>query len=281
MSAANLDVRRIAGALGAEVLGVDLSRPLDDETVARIRQAFLDHLVIFFRDQHLSPAEFEAFAFRLGRSDPHHVIQGMDGHPDILEIVREEGDRKIFASGWHADVTWQQKPVMAGILYALETPDYGGDTIFSNQYLAYETLSAGMRRMLDRLVAVHSPARVYGADAERWTYVKAMMVGREEAARVETEHPVARTHPETGRKALFVNDHYALRLKDMTAEESEPILGFLHGHAIRPEFTCRFRWRTGSIAFWDNRCVLHTPIDDYFGKRRRLWRITLEGDRPV
>ena len=204
----------------------------------------------------------------------------MDEHPEVLEIVRNETDRYIFAPGWHSDVTWQEQPVMGSLLYGVEVPEHGGDTLFANQYLAYETLSEGMRRMLDGLYAVHSSAEAYGDDAEKLTRVDLIKLDREEAMSGRSEHPVIRTHPETERKALYVHRGYTVSFKDMTVDESKPLLDFLYAHASRPELTCRFRWRPGSIAFWDNRCAIHCPIDDYFGQRRRTWRITLAGDRP-
>jgi taurine dioxygenase len=276
-----IEVAPLAGAVGAEIFGVDLARLLGDETFAEIHRAFLDHLVVFFRDQTLAPDQLLAFARRFGPLDPHHVLKGMAGHPEILEIVREPTDRKIFAPGWHADVTWQERPVLGAALYGLEVPDVGGDTLFANQYLAYEALSPGLRRMLDGMKAVHGSAKVYGDRADDYTYVKNLATDRRTAASHENVHPVVRTHPETGRKALFLNDHYVLRFEGMTVEESMPLLDYLWRHAIRPEFTCRFRWRNGSLALWDNRCLLHGPIDDYFGKRRRLWRVTIGGDRPA
>jgi taurine dioxygenase len=281
MSYRTIDVRPLSGSIGAEVLGVDLAQPLGNETFDEIHRAFLEHLVIFFRDQALTPASFAAFARRFGRLDPHRYLKGMDAEPEILEIIREKTDKKIFAPGWHADVTWQERPVLGALLYAKEVPAIGGDTLFANQYLAYETLSPGLRKLLDGLRAVHGAARVYGEKADDYTYVQNLKVDRSEAAKSESIHPVIRTHPETGRRALFLNDHYTLRFEAMSEAESQPLLDYLYRHAIRPEFTCRFRWRTGSIAFWDNRCTLHTPIDDYFGARRHMWRITVAGDRPV
>ena len=276
-----IEVAPLAGACGAEIFGVDLSRPLGNETFAEIHRAFLEHLVVFFRDQALAPDALLAFARRFGPLDPHHVLKGMAGHPEILEIVREPTDRKIFAPGWHADVTWQERPVLGAALYGLEVPAVGGDTLFANQYFAYEALSPGLRRTLDGMKAVHGSAKVYGEKAEDYTYVANLTTDRKTAAGHENTHPVVRTHPETGRKALFLNDHYVLRFDGMSAEESMPLLDYLWRHAIRPEFTCRFRWRNGSLALWDNRCLLHGPIDDYFGQRRRLWRVTIGGDRPV
>ena len=275
-----IDVHPLSAAIGAEILGVDLRTALDAQTVAEIRAAFLTHLVVFFRDQQLTPAELERFARQFGELDPHHVLRGMDEHPAVLDIVREQTDRYIFAPGWHADVTWQERPVLGALLYGVEIPEHGGDTLFANQYLAYETLSPGMRALLGKLRAVHSSADTYGPNAERQTKVELIKIDRSEARKGRSLHPVVRTHPETGRKALFVNRDYTAALAGMTEAESEPLLEFLYHHATRPELTCRFRWRPGSIAFWDNRCTMHSPIDDYFGKRRRTWRITLLGDRP-
>ena len=275
-----VDVHPLAGAIGAEVLGIDLRDNLDDEVIAEIRCAFLEHLVIFFREQRITPAEFERFVSRFGTLDPHHVLRGMDRHPNVLDILRSETDRYIFAPGWHADVTWQEAPVLGAMLYGVEVPESGGDTLFANQYLAYETLSSGMRQLLDELLAVHSAEDTYGPNAEKGTKVDLIKIDRSEAVKGRSIHPVVCTHPETGRKALFVNPDYTKGFADMTTEESIPLLDYLYAHATRPELTCRFRWQEGSIAFWDNRCTLHCPIDDYFGKRRRTWRITLQGGRP-
>ena len=280
MSYQNIEVRPVSGALGAEIYGVDLRHPLADETVAEIRQAFLECLVIFFRDQDLTSAQLLGFARRFGELDPHHVLRGLDEQPEVLEIFREKTDKYIFAPGWHADVTWQKTPVLGSILYGVEIPEHGGDTLFANQYLAYETLSEGMRSMLNRLHGVHSSAEAYGEDADKLTKVDLIKLDREEAVKGRAEHPVVRTHPETGRKALYVHAGYTFSLKDMTGDESKPLLEYLFDHATRPELTCRFQWQKGSLAFWDNRCSIHCPIDDYFGQRRRTWRITLQGDQP-
>jgi taurine dioxygenase len=277
-----IDVRPVAGALGAEIFGADLARPLDDATFREIHDAFLDHVVIFFRDQHLTPEQYKAFARRFGELEVHRYLKGLDGHPEVLPIVREPGDREVFAAGWHSDVTYQERPVLGSMLYAREIPDYGADTLFANQYLAYEALSPGMRAMLDHLVGIHGTAKVYDPYAKMGLHDSLLKADRKSVQSTEeVEHPVVRKHPETKRKALFVNPHYTLRFKDMTEEESKPLLDFLFAHGIRPEFTCRFRWAENSIVFWDNRCTLHTPIDDYFGKRRIMHRITVKGDRPA
>lgn len=278
----HVSVLPLSGALGAEIHDVDLSRPLADEVFAEIHRTLLDYQVIFFRDQRLAPDELIAFAERFGPLDKHTILKGIPGYPEILPVMTEPEDTHVFAEGWHADVTYQERPTLGALLYALEVPPAGGDTLFANQYLAYRSLSAGMRRLLDGLTAIHGAARAYGdRQAEFNLEDDMLMVDKVKARATEAEHPVVRAHPETGRRALFVNDHYTLRFKGMSAEESAPLLRFLFEHAIRPEFTSRFRWQKGSIAFWDNRCTLHCPIPDYRGYRRRMHRVVVRGDRPV
>jgi taurine dioxygenase len=268
-----LEIRRLAGALGAEILGVELSKPFPEE---EIRKAFLEHQVIFFRDQALTPAQFMAFAQRMGRPIEYPFVKGIDGFPEVIEVKKLEHERSNFGGIWHSDTSYLKEPPMGSMLLARELPPYGGDTIFASQYLAYEALSEGMRRVLEPLVAVNSSAK---ADVTRTREDRV----KERGARSEelvAEHPVARTHPETGRKALYVNVAHTARFKDMSEEESLPLLNFLFQHQVRPEFTCRFQWRAGSLAFWDNRCTQHNPVNDYHGHRRVMHRITLAGDQP-
>jgi alpha-ketoglutarate-dependent taurine dioxygenase len=274
----SIEIRLLAGAIGAEIFGIDLAAPLDDETVAAIRRAWLDHLVIFFRDQELPPAQFLAFTRHFGEAVEYPFVKGIEGFPEITPVVKLEQERVNFGGLWHSDTTYLEIPPMGTMLVAREVPPHGGDTLFANMYLAYESLSAGMRRLLDGLVAVNSSAK---ADTTK-TREDRMRDGANPAARKEyvAEHPVVRTHPETGRKALYVNGGHTMRFKGMTEEESAPLLRFLFAHQARPEFTCRFRWEVGSLAFWDNRCAQHNPINDYHGFRRVMHRVTLAGDRP-
>jgi taurine dioxygenase len=273
-----IEIQRIAGALGAEVRGVDLARPLDDGTVAAIRKAFLDHLVIFFREQALSPAELLSVARRFGEPVEYPFVKGLDGFPQITPVVKLEHERVNFGGIWHSDTTYLERPPLGTMLLAREVPPQGGDTLFANQYLAYETLSDGLRRQLDGLAAVSSSAK---ADVSRTREDRIRSSPTEASHKVfEAEHPVVRTHPETGRKALYVNVAHTLRFKDWTEEESAPLLGFLHRQQVRPELTCRFRWQVGSLAFWDNRCAQHNPVNDYHGHRRVMHRVTLAGDVP-
>lgn len=279
-----IEVSPLTGALGAEIRGVDLSSDLDDETFDEVRRAWLEHLVIFFRDQRLTPEQHLAFGRRFGTLNVHDFVPGLAGHPEIMEIVKDTPDRGYnFGGVWHSDVTYLEEPAMGSILYALETPPYGGDTLFANMYLAYESLSAGLRTVLDGLSAVHSARSSYspvGRQARRETGSVSMKVDIKETALQETTHPVVRTHPETGRRLLYVNPNFAVRFAGMTEAESAPLLQYLYRHQQRPEFSCRFRWSPLAVAFWDNRCTQHFAINDYHGFRRRMHRVTVNGDRP-
>jgi alpha-ketoglutarate-dependent taurine dioxygenase len=273
-----IDVRPLAGALGAEILGIDLGHDLGAESVAAIRAAWLKHLVIFFRGQTLPPEQFLGVAKRFGQAIEYPFIKGIEGFPEITPVIKLEHETMNFGGLWHSDTAYLEQPPMATMLIAREVPPFGGDTLFANMYLAYETLSDGMRRVLDGLVAVNSSAK---ADVTK-TREDRMRDGAKQDAKKQytAEHPVVRTHPETGRKALYINGGHTVRFKDMTEQESAPLLQFLLQHATRPEFTCRFRWDVGSIALWDNRCTQHNPINDYHGFRRVMHRVTLAGDRP-
>ena len=276
-----LEIQPIAGNCGAEIDGVDLSSNLSDETIQAIRQALLDHLVIFFRGQSLTPENQIAFARRFGPLETHDFVKGMEAYPEIIRVVREADETTMnFGGAWHSDVTHQECPAMGSVLYAIDVPPFGGDTLFANQYLAYETLSSGMKELLGGLSAIHTargPFSPTGRSKDNW---KNMQVETSEKAYEETEHPVIRTHPETGRKMLFVNRTFTVRFKDMTEEESQPLLEYLFRHASHERFTCRFRWTKGAVAFWDNRAVLHHAIGDYSGHRREMHRVAISGDRP-
>jgi taurine dioxygenase len=273
-----LDVRPIAGALGAEIHGVDLAGDLDDEQVAAIRRVWLEHCVVFFRDQKLPPDRFMAFAERIGRPIEYPFVKGIEGYPKIIQVAKFEHEKNNFGGIWHADTTYLEEPPTATLLVAREVPPVGGDTLFANQYLAYETLSDGLKRTLDGLIGVSSSAK---ADVTKTREDRLKTSATDEAGHeFVAEHPVVRTHPETGRKALYVNFAHTARFKGWTEAESKPLLDFLFQHQVRPEFTCRFDWAVGSLAMWDNRCAQHNPINDYQGYRRIMHRITLAGDRP-
>jgi taurine dioxygenase len=275
---AKLDIRRLAGALGAEIHGVALDRELDAETVAVLRRALLDHLVIFFRDQNLPPERFLALARRFGEPIEYPFVRGIDGFPEIIQVAKLEHETVNFGGIWHSDTTYLETPPMGTMLVAREVPPFGGDTLFANQYLAYEALSDGMKKLLDGLCAVNSSAKA-STTRTREDRIKSDPSRRANDDFV-AEHPAVRTHPETGRKALYVNVGHTVRFSGMTEEESAPLLDYLFRHQARPEFTCRFSWRAGSLAFWDNRAAQHNPINDYHGYRRVMHRITLAGDKP-
>jgi len=276
-----LDVRPLSGACGAEVHGVDLSGALSDQTVAAIRQTLLDHCVIFFRDQDLDVAQHKALTRRFGDIFVHPNYKGVGADDEIVVIRREPGDKKIVGEEWHADTTMVAEPPMAAILYAIEVPPFGGDTMFASQYAAYDALSDGMKTLLSGMKAYHSDRKVAGPMANMNAFRSTKV--REDDGWRETVslHPVVVTHPETGRKLLYVNHSYTYCFEGMTEEESKPLLGYLLDHGHRPEFTCRFRWEKGSIAFWDNRVCKHLAVHDSHQARRHMRRTQIAGTRPV
>ena len=298
--AGDIRIAPLSGALGAEICGVDLAAPLDESCFAVIRQALLDYLVIFFPDQELNPDQQRDFAARFGEVDEEPFVYplrmpALEGHPEVYQIVKEPRDRSLNLGGfWHADVTYRECPNLGSVVYIKEAPTHGGDTLFSNQYLAYETLSAGMKEMLEDLRAVHTSAMPYGGEAARFP-----ALAREHAPRpedrtfnastharastdiIEHEHPVVRRHPESGRRSLYVNRAFTSHFSGMNREESRPLLEFLWRHGERLEFTCRYRWRRHCLGIWDNRCVLHFALNDYYGQRRVMHRISIhEPARP-
>jgi taurine dioxygenase len=271
-------VRRLSGALGAEIRGVDLARGLTEELAAAVRQALLEHLVVFFRGQDLTPAQFMGVAERFGEPVEYPMVAGIEGFPKIIQVAKLEHERVNFGGIWHTDTAYLERPPMGTLLLAREVPPVGGDTLFANQYLAYEALSDGLKRTLGGLAGVNSSSK---ADVTRTREDRVRDSPHAPLRRAyQAEHPVVRTHPETGRKSLYVNSAHTVRFKDWTEAESAPLLQWLFQHQIQPEFTCRFGWEAGSLAFWDNRAALHNPVNDYHGYRRILHRITLAGDRP-
>jgi taurine dioxygenase len=274
-----IEIRPVSGALGAEISGVDLSRDLDESTVDQLKDAFHENLVLFFRGQDIAPGRFLEFAGYFGEVIPYPMVKGLDDYPDIVPVLKLPHETVNFGGIWHTDTAYLEMPPMASLLIARELPPIGGDTLWSNMYLAYETLSDGMKRMLDGMTAVNSSAKGKAAvtrEDRRKTAAK-----NDAGETPEAVHPVVRTHPVTGHKALYVNYGHTTRFSGMTEAESAPILDYLFTHQIRPEFTCRFTWRPGDIAFWDNRASQHLPLNDYHGYKRLLHRITLAGDRPV
>lgn len=278
MTYRHISVTPVAGALGAEITGVDLREPLNGETVAEIRQAFLEHLVVFLRNQPISPMQQLRFARYFGTPEIYPMIQGLSGHPEITPVVKLEHETVNFGGLWHSDTAYLERPPMATMLLAQQTPPVGGDTLWANQYLAYETLSAGLQRALAHLCAVNSSAN---ADVYRPGADHGHSYPNGGAARTfEAIHPVVRHHPETARPALYVNVAHTVRFEGWTEPESRSLLDYLFRHQVRPEFTFRLRWAPGTIALWDNRCTQHNPINDYHGYRRLMHRIILAGEAP-
>jgi len=273
-----MEIRKVAGALGAEISGIDLRKTLSASQTADVRQVLLDHQVIFLRNQDLTSQEFLNFAHAMGTPIEYPFVKGLDSFPQIIEVKKLEHERSNFGGIWHSDTTYLDEPPMGSMLLSREIPPYGGDTLFANQYLAYESLSETMKRLLDGLTGISTSAK---ADVSRTREDRIKSDGKHDAPKnYVAEHPIVRTHPETGRKALYVNQAHTAGIKGMSDQESAGILSFLFEHQVKPEFTCRFAWSVNAIAFWDNRCAMHNPINDYHGFRRVMHRITLKGDTP-
>ena len=274
-----MQVRKIAGALGAEISGVDLTRGTTPALAADIRKVFLEHQVIFLRCQDLSPQQFLDFATAMGKPVEYPFVKGIEGFPHIIEVKKLEHETSNFGGIWHSDTTYLAQPPMGSMLLAREVPPFGGDTLFASQYAAYDALSGTMQGLLQHLVGISTSAK---ADVSKTREDRIKDGGRTEAPTgYRAEHPVVRTHPETGRKALYVNVAHTAGIRGMSDEESAPLLRFLFEHQVKPEFTCRFAWEPHAIAFWDNRCAQHNPVNDYHGFRRVMHRITLQGDTPA
>jgi taurine dioxygenase len=272
-------IEPLAGALGAEVRGVDL-RTVGDW--AEIDRAFLQYSVLVFRDQQIEPQDLMQIGAHFGAPSHYPFVTGLEGFPFIFEVVKEEQETVNFGGNWHSDTTYLEQPPLATLLYALETPPRGGDTLFSSSYAAYDALSEGMRALLEPLVGVNSSSlKVTGGRRKMHSTIGSMKVQEmDKADRYEAEHPVVRTHPETGRKALYLSRSHTICFKDMSEEESRPLIDFLQAHQIRPEFTCRVRWSPGTLTVWDNRCTQHCAVNDYHGQRRRMRRLTVGAQIP-
>ncbi len=268
-----ITVRKLTRHVGAEIDGVDLSKDLDPETFAEVHDALLQNGVVFFRDQKLTHEQHKAFGLRFGPLHIHPASPGPEGHPEILVIHADEKSRYVAGGDWHSDVSCDVEPPMGSVLYLEQVPEVGGDTLFASMYAAYDALSEPMKAFLAGLTAIHTSTQVYGARSARPT-----RPGEKEFP--SAEHPVIRTHPVTKRKALFVNRGFTTRIRGVTREESRALLDFLFVHCASPEFQCRFRWQQNSVAFWDNRCVQHHAVWDYFPATRHGYRVTIQGDRP-
>jgi taurine dioxygenase len=271
---AEFGVEPLAGALGAEVHGIDLARPLEPAAKDALHAAWMQHQVLFFRDQAISVEQHKAFARNFGALHVHPVLQQMadQGHPEIV-VLESDASRPIVAERWHSDVTFEKCPPLGSVLRAVAVPAAGGDTMWASMYAAYEALSDTMQRLLSGLTALHDGggfARIAKDEAQR----------QDLASRQTAVHPVVRTHPVTGRKGLFVNSVFTKRIVGMKPAESRALLGFLYEHIATPDWSCRFRWRKDSLAMWDNRCTQHRVLADALSEYRRMERVTLIGDTP-
>jgi len=278
----SIGIEPLAGTLGAEISGVDLSGPLDDDTFSQIHQALLDHLVIFFRDQHVTPAQQIEFGRRFGKLHIHPYIPHLENHEEIIQLKsRPDGPAAMAyqSNTWHTDLTYQQEPPKICVLRALEVPQAGGDTMWNNLYAAYEGLSPAMQGFLDGMTAMHYIAISMPADflEQDWS---AQQVARFHEVTPPVVHPVVRTHPETGRKCLFINRNFTSHIQDLSRPESDALLAYLYQHIEQPEYAVRFHWAGDSIAVWDNRCTQHYALIDY-RRQRTMHRVTVCGDRPV
>ena len=276
-----MDIQPLAGALGAEIRGISL-KALDDAGWRRLHEAFLRHAELAIRGQSLGPDDLMRVGSRFGEPCHYPFVTGIEGYPYIFEVVKEEAETVNFGGNWHSDTTYLAQPPAATLLYAVETPAHGGDTLFASTSAAYDALSEGMRRLLDGLVGVNSAGLKHGGGRHQMhktiNSMKLHDIG--DAERYEAEHPVVRMHPETGRKALYVSRSHTVRFKGMTEEESRPLIEFLQAHQTRPEFTCRVRWEPGTLTIWDNRCTQHNAVNDYHGQRRRMRRLTVGAQTP-
>ena len=288
-TALDLDLAPLSGTIGAEIRGLDLHEPLSDETVAAVRQALLDYKVIFFPGAHLDAAEHKRFATYFGEiTNAHPVVPGIGDHKEVFEIDYSKV-REMLAAGkedgeygggekWHTDVTFMRTPPLGSLLNAIVIPPAGGDTLWADTQAAYEGLSQPFKDLVDGLVAVHDGSRRFGKlleyvghgewDGERFTEL------------VPAEHPVVRTHPETGRRGLFVNPGFTVKIKGLSSKESETLLHFLYEHMATPEYVVRYRWEEGDLGFWDNRTTMHYAIGDYGTAHRVIQRVTIKGDQP-
>lgn len=273
----HIAVTPLSNSVGAEIAGVDLAGPLADPVMTEIRRAFGEYGVVFFRDQRLSPEQHLGFARRFGEININRFFAAVPGHPEIAEVRKEPEQRQNIGGGWHTDHSYDPAPALGSMLYAREVPPTGGDTLFAGMYAAYEALSDGLKATLDGLKALHSSRHVFGPQAHARRGDLKGRIGNPELATQDAVHPVVIRHPLTGRKALYVNPGFTVWLDGWTEEESQPLLAYLYRHAVRPEFTCRFRWRAGSLALWDNRSTWHFAVNDYHGERRLLHRVTIEG----
>jgi len=269
-----IEVRKLNPVIGAEICGVDLSKDLDSQQFKELHEALMENLVIFFRNQNITVEQHKAFGRRFGKLHVHpNAAQELAGHPEILVIKADENSKHVAGEEWHSDVSCDEEPPMGSVLHMHTVPpDGGGDTMFANMYAAFEALSPPLQRMLEGLTAVHDSGKAHG--------YRIKAGDRSDMNFPRSIHPVVRTHPVTGRKALYVNRGFTTRITQLRPHESTAMLEMLYRHCETPEFMCRFRWQPNSVAFWDNRATQHHALFDYFPHRRYGLRVTVVGDKP-
>ena len=277
-----MEIIPIAKSLGAEVIGAQLVN-MDVKTYSSIEKAFSRYLVLCFRDQQLGPCDLVNLARKFEGVGETPYLSGLEDYPDVVPIVKEANEKSqhTFGSGWHTDFTFQKKPPARTLLYALDVPPDGGDTLFANLQDAYESLSTGMQESLSRLRALHSSIRSYGPNASLKNHLENMTITNEKEEPGFESHPVIRKHPVTGKPSLWINPTYTIRFDGMTDQESQPLLDYLNDLITEARFTCRVNWKRNSLVMWDNRCTQHSASSDYAGHRREMWRITTAGDTPA
>jgi len=277
MATTNIVVERVAGAMGAVMTGVDLSGKPSKATMAAIRDALVEHQVVFIRDQNLDALGLVRFARILGEPNIYPFVEGLPDAPEIFEILKAENDTRNFGGGWHSDSTYLENPPAFTMLFAKDVPSVGGDTIYANTYLAYERLSPGLQETLRTLDGINSAALSGAGGRAKLTSENTKMKRQNmsDADEIEAIHPIAPLHPDTGRRALYLSRAHTVRFVGMTAEESKPMIDYLADYAVRPDFTCRMKWEVGTLGIWDNRCTQHYALNDYPGERRRMWRATV------
>jgi taurine dioxygenase len=278
-----LTVEPVAGALGATVTGLELAEVSESADLGELRRALADHLVVFLPEQDLGLDDLERVTDLLGGRDVTPFVDPLEDRPYVIRVIKEPTDTLNFANAWHSDLSYLPTPPAYTLLHAWDVPDHGGDTVWSNQYLAYESLSRGLKSTLDGLGAVHSAGLAYGTGGllDEVRDLTSMAIAPSPEAYAEHVHPAVTVHPVTGRRALYVNPVYTTRFAGWTKEESAALLGHLYRHSINENFTCRLRWSVHTLAIWDNRCTMHNALNDYSGVRREMYRTSVKGTPPV
>ncbi|MBT4615463.1 MAG: TauD/TfdA family dioxygenase [Gammaproteobacteria bacterium] len=275
-------IRPLTGLIGAEITDLDLNN-LDEASFQALDNAFAQHLVLCIRDQSLTPSDLVGITDRLGGPGETPYLTGLEEYPDVVPVIKEanESSPHTFGAGWHTDFTFQATPPAKTLLYAVDTPAAGGDTLYANMYAAYDALSDGMKAALKSLNAVHSATRSYGPQATLKNHLEHMTITNDDQEPDTQLHPVICMHPVTKRPALWINPTYTIRFENMTQEESKPLLDYLNQLIVSPQFCCRVRWQPGTLTLWDNRCTQHCATSDYQGHRREMWRTTVAGETPI